>query len=159
MSLEEYERLVLLAARRHRGQPCDGLKDWLRADPEAAETVELLDRVGRELDAQLEATAPSAAHVASQKASLLAKIEQRRRVRRLRWAACLVATAGLVLAIILLWAAGGCRPGEESCYGRVGVVRQGSGPDAFAWGYATKPNAAYPPVPDPGALSMLVWGA
>jgi len=78
MSLEEYERLVLLTARRRRGEPSDELEDWLRTDPAAAETVELLDDVVEELNRQMEATAPSAEHMALQRASLLAEIERRR---------------------------------------------------------------------------------
>ena|GEM_PF-2212684 len=104
MSLEDYERLVLLAAKRHRGEPCEELEEWLRADPEAAEDVELMDEVAAEVHRQLEATAPSAEHTASQKAALLAEIERRRRARRLRWAGAgaLTVAASLVIAVTLL---------------------------------------------------------
>ena len=86
MSLEEYEHLVLLVARRRRGEPSDELEDWLRTDPAAAEEAELLDDVAEELHRQLGATAPSAEHIALQKALLLAEIRRRRRTRRPRWA-------------------------------------------------------------------------
>jgi len=103
MSAEEYERLVLLAAKRRRGEACDELEDWLCADPAAAEMVEALDDAAQELDRQLEATAPSAEHRASQRAALLAEVERRRRVHYLRWAGALVAAASLVLAVTLFW--------------------------------------------------------
>jgi len=103
MSAEEYERLVLLAAKRRRGEACDELEGWLRADPAAAEMVEALDDAAQELDRQIEATAPSAEHRASQRAALLAEVERRRRTRRLRWAGVLAAAAALVIAVPLLW--------------------------------------------------------
>ena len=103
MTEEEYERLVLLADQRRRGEPCDELEAWLRADPAAAETVEALDRAAEELARQISASAPTAAHVAAQKASLLAKIERRQRIRRLRWVGGLAAAASLVLAAALCW--------------------------------------------------------
>lgn len=104
MSLEEYERLVLLAARRRRGEPSDELEDWLRADPAAAETVELLDDVAEELNRQIEATAPSAEHMASQRAVLVAEIQRRTRTRRrLRCGGALAVAASLAIAVALLW--------------------------------------------------------
>ena len=103
MSAEEYERLVLLAAKRRRGEACDELEDWLRADPSAAEAVEALDDAAQELDRQLQATAPSAEHRASQRATLLAEVERRKRVHRLRWAGALAVAASLVIAATLFW--------------------------------------------------------
>jgi len=103
MTEEEYERLVLLADQRRRGEPCDELEAWLRADPAAAETVAALDRAAEELTRQISASAPTAAHIAAQKASLMAKMERRQRIRRLRWLGGLAAAASLVLAATLFW--------------------------------------------------------
>lgn len=103
MTEEEYERLVLLAERRRRGEPCDELEAWLRADPAAAETVAALDRAAEELARQMSASAPTEDHIAAQKASLLAKIERRQRTRRLRWVGGVAAAASLVLAAALFW--------------------------------------------------------
>jgi len=44
-------------------------------------------------------------------------------------------------------------PGDGIHYGWVGVVRDGAGLDAWAWGYDTDP------VPEPGTFSMLAVGA
>ena len=48
--------------------------------------------------------------------------------------------------------------GEGFHYGWVGVVREGTGLEAFAWGYETTPGV---PIegPEPGTLAMLAFGA
>jgi hypothetical protein len=51
--------------------------------------------------------------------------------------------------------------GQGNQYGWIGVIREGHGLDAFAWGYETQPGVPIPAgaIPEPGSLAMLALGA
>lgn len=49
-------------------------------------------------------------------------------------------------------------PGDGIHYGWLGVEREGTGLDAFAWGYETEPWVPIPAFPEPGTLAMLAFG-
>jgi hypothetical protein len=126
VSLEDYERLVELAAQRRRGIPCPELEEAIRADPAVAELVQNEDFVAEHVCLCLESLAPTPEQRAAAEVRFRAAAERLlRRRRRLRWAGGLAVAATLLIAVPRVW--------PRAVIGRATVRNLGDAADARAF--------------------------